>query len=59
VTWLRLRVALVADEPGRRYRLELVVADGAPRGRFEGTVRIETSSPELPVVEVPVRGRIG
>jgi hypothetical protein len=50
--------AVSPEEPGRRFRLELLLAADAPKGTFEGTVRIETSSPEMPTLEVPIKGKI-
>jgi hypothetical protein len=47
-----------AEEAGRRFRLELRLAPDAPKGKFEGTVRVETTSAAMPVVEIPVRGKI-
>jgi hypothetical protein len=52
-------VATAAEDPGRRFRVELRLAPDAPKGKFEGTLRLETTSPSMPVVEVPVRGKIG
>jgi hypothetical protein len=51
-------VAVEPDEPGRRYRLRLTLAPDAPKGKFEGTLRVETDSTEMPVVEVPVTGKV-
>lgn len=52
-------VATAAEDPGRRFRVELRLAPDAPKGKFSGTLRLETTSPSMPVVEVPVRGKIG
>lgn len=52
-------VAVTPEEAGRRFRIELLLAPDAPKGKFEGTLRVETSSSAMPVVEVPVRGRVG
>jgi hypothetical protein len=52
-------VATAAEDPGRRFRVELRLAPDAPKGKFAGTLRLETTSPAMPVVEVPVRGKIG
>ncbi|HLF56580.1 MAG TPA: DUF1573 domain-containing protein [Thermoanaerobaculia bacterium] len=51
-------VTIEPDDPGRRFRIRLVVGADAPKGKFEGTLRIETSSGVMPTVEVPVRGKI-
>jgi hypothetical protein len=47
-----------AEEAGRRFRIELRLAPDAPKGKFEGTLRIETTSAAMPVVEIPVRGKV-
>jgi len=52
-------VTTTPEEAGRRFRVELRIAPDAPKGKFEGTLKLETTSPVLPTVEVPVRGRIG
>jgi hypothetical protein len=52
-------VVTAAEDPGRRFRVELRLAPDAPKGKFAGTLRLETTSPSMPVVEVPVRGKIG
>jgi hypothetical protein len=54
-----LTVTSSAEEKGRRFRIELRLAPEAPKGKFEGTLRIETTSATMPVVEVPVRGKVG
>jgi len=52
-------VSAAPEQEGRRFRIELRLSDDAPKGKFEGTLKLETTSPDLPVVEVPVRGRVG
>jgi len=52
-------VTTAPEEAGRRFRIELQIAPDAPKGKFEGTLKVETTSPVSPVVEVPVRGKIG
>jgi hypothetical protein len=47
-----------ADEPGRRFRIELLLAPDAPKGKFEGKLAIETSSDVMPRLEAPVRGKV-
>lgn len=54
-----LAVSSSAEEKGRRFRVELLLAPDAPKGKFAGTLRIETTSAVMPVVEVPVRGKVG
>jgi len=52
-------VEVSPEQDGRRYRVVLHLAPDAPKGKFQGTLRVETSSEVMPTVEVPVRGRIG
>lgn len=54
-----ITVAIAAEEAGRRFRIELRLAPDAPKGRFDGVLRVETTSEVMPVVEIPVRGKIG
>lgn len=54
-----ISVVTSPEDPGRRFRVELRVAPDAPKGKFEGTLRFQTTSSSMPVVEIPVRGRIG
>jgi hypothetical protein len=63
VTEVRTNLAFVTtaiktDEAGRRYRIEVELAAGAPKGKFDGTLQISTTSKAVPELEVPVRGRI-
>jgi hypothetical protein len=51
-----VRVTIEPDEPGRRFRLRLALDPAAPKGRFEGTLAVVTTSPVLPRLEVPIRG---
>jgi len=53
-----VKVTVDPDEPGRRYKLRLALADDAPKGKFEGTLRVESDSALMPVVEIPVRGKV-
>jgi hypothetical protein len=46
------------EEAGRRFRVELVLAADAPKGKFEGRVKVETSSTVMPTIEIPVRGKV-
>ena len=54
-----LAVSTSAEETGRRFRIELRLAPDAPKGKFAGTLRVETTSAVTPVVEIPVRGKVG
>lgn len=46
-------------EAGKRWRIALRLPATSPKGKISGELRIETSSPEMPRLEVPVSGRIG
>jgi len=54
-----LSVSVSPEDRGRRFRIQLDLAADAPKGKFEGKLRIETSSPVMPLIEVPVRGKVG
>jgi hypothetical protein len=54
-----LTVSVSPEDRGRRFRIQLDLAADAPKGKFEGKLRIETTSPVMPVLEVPVRGKVG
>ena len=45
-------------EAGRLYNLLVTLQPGAAKGRLEGSLQVYTSSPLLPVVNVPVKGRV-
>jgi hypothetical protein len=50
--------SISAEEPGRRYRVELLLAADAPKGKFEGRLTAATSSPVMPALEIAVRGKV-
>ena len=50
--------AISAEEPGRRFRVELQLAPDAPKGKFEGHVTVATSSTVMPTVEIPMKGKV-
>lgn len=50
--------SIKAEDPGRRYRVELLLAADAPKGKFAGHLRAETSSPVMPTLEIPVKGKV-
>ncbi len=52
-------VTVSPEDRGRRFRVQLDLAPDAPKGKFEGKLRLETSSTVMPVIEVPLRGRVG
>jgi hypothetical protein len=51
-------VSFSAEEAGRRYRVELLLAADAPKGKLEGHLKAETSSATMPTVEIPVLGKV-
>ncbi len=53
-----LRAQLEAQEPGHTWRVRLSVPDTAPVGPFSTRLRLLTTHPKVPVIEVPVTGRV-
>ena len=51
-----LDAAIEQLEDGRLYKVLLTLKPGAPKGEFEGSVTINTTSPEQPTLEVSVKG---
>ena len=47
-----------AIEEGKVYKVSLTLDPGMPKGDFKGTLKIRTSSPLQPVVEVELQGRV-
>ncbi len=45
-------------EDGRTYKVLMTFTPATPKGELNGTLRIHTASPKIPVVEVPVRGKV-
>jgi hypothetical protein len=45
-------------KPGREYNVWVLFKPEMPSGEFTGRVRLRTSSPKVPVVELPLRGTI-
>jgi hypothetical protein len=45
-------------ETGKRWKIVVQLGPGIAKGRVDGVLRVETSSPVLPEIEVPVTGRI-
>jgi hypothetical protein len=45
-------------ERGHVFRIRLTIAGDAAPGEFRGVLRIRTASPKVPVLEVPLHGRI-
>jgi hypothetical protein len=53
-----VRAEIEPVEAGRRWRLKLWPAPGAPLGPFEGKIVLRTASPKLPSFQVPLSGRL-
>ncbi len=53
-----LEAEFEAVEEGRHYRINLTLTDALPKGDFEGSLTIKTSSARQPVVEIPLRGTV-
>ncbi|MEE8368156.1 MAG: hypothetical protein V3S30_07540, partial [Thermoanaerobaculia bacterium] len=53
-----VRGDIEAIEEGKVYKISLTLDPGMPKGAFKGTLKIRTSSPLQPVVEVELRGRV-
>lgn len=50
--------AEVGEEPSGVYVVTLVLDPSVPLGPILGWIRIETSHPQVPVLQIPVRGRV-
>jgi len=46
-------------EAGRKWRIVVQASPELDKGKLAGHLRIETSSPVLPELEVPLEGRVG
>jgi Protein of unknown function (DUF1573) len=53
-----IQAVLEAVQPGRSWKLRLRISPAAKVGPFEGVLRLVTGSPKVPLLEVPVSGRI-
>lgn len=53
-----LGVELKPVAPGRSYKVELTLLPAMARGEFRGKVRVHTASPRMPLLEVPISGRV-
>jgi hypothetical protein len=49
---------VVTIERGRRYQITVTVKPGAESGPRDAMLTLETSDPEFPTLEVPVRANI-
>lgn len=47
-----------SKQPGHRFLLRLTIGPEMPKGDFSTVLKIKTSDPRKPVIEVPVRGEI-
>lgn len=45
-------------EDGRRYQLFVTLGPTLPKGDFSGTLRVHTSSPKQPILEVALKGTV-
>lgn len=53
-----LTAQVASREAGKKYDVNLTLAAGAAPGPIAGTLRVRTSSPRQPVLEIPVRGEV-
>jgi len=51
-----VQVSLVPIQEGRRYRVNIEVPPGMPKGAFKGTITINTESPKVPSIAFPIEG---
>ena len=52
----KVQVSLVPIQEGRRYRVNIEIPPGMPKGAFQGTITISTESPKVPSIEFPIEG---
>ncbi len=45
-------------EEGRRWEVKLTLTGKMPKGKIDAEVRIDTTSPQQPVLQVPLRGTV-
>ena len=45
-------------DEGRRYQVRLTLQPGMPKGPFSGLLKIHTTNPKEPVLEVEVKGTV-
>jgi hypothetical protein len=53
-----VRAEIEPIRPGRSWHLNLFVVPDSPVGSFEGKVVVQTASPKMPRLEVPLSGRL-
>lgn len=56
VPWIKAEIS--ALEEGRRYQVLLTFDPKAPKGDFNGILKIHTDSPKKPLIEVELKGTI-
>ncbi|MDY7091852.1 MAG: DUF1573 domain-containing protein [Acidobacteriota bacterium] len=49
---------IIPLEEGRRFQIRLLVSPDTPKGDFNGMLKIQTDSPKVPSLEVPVIGTV-
>ncbi|MEL7061150.1 MAG: DUF1573 domain-containing protein [Acidobacteriota bacterium] len=55
---LDLAVEPSDKQPGHRFKLRLTVGESMPKGAFDTTIKLQTSDPQKPVIEIPVKGTV-
>ena len=52
-----LKLELLNDNDGQAYRIKLTLDQSKiTKGEFKGSVLIETNDPDVPVIEIPIKG---
>jgi hypothetical protein len=54
----RLKLELISDPQNRRHRISVHWGEPETKGDFAGTIKIRTTHPEMPEVQIPYRVRI-
>jgi hypothetical protein len=52
-----LEAEIESVEAGRLFNVVLTLAPGVDKGRFRGTITVETNSPRQPILEIDVTGQ--
>ena len=47
-----------ATEAGRRFRIKIQLDPTATKGELAGVVKVRTTSPKMPVYEIPIKGSV-
>jgi hypothetical protein len=53
-----VEAAIKEIEAGRRWEIKLTLTGKMPKGRTDGTLKIDTSSTQQPTLQVPLRGTV-